>query len=1041
MREPRIFTIPAGTPFLPTLADALLDGTLTGDVPDSRDLADATIYLPTRRAGRALGTLLADRMGRRVLALPRIVPLGDVLDERGEADPALPGPPPIAMGERRLILAKLVQAWTKAADRSVGPPGSVPIAPPGSPADAVALAGDLAALMDSLATEGVPWEALAEAVEQDFSRYFALTLAFVRIAHESWPRILAERGGSDPARTRHEALLREAERLAAAPPPGLVIAAGSTGSVPATARLLAAISRLPRGAVVLPGLDQDLDEDSFAAIGGRPGGQNLEAGPLWGHPQCMMRRFLAGPLAAERAAVRALGPEHGPDHPAAARRRLVSEALRPADSTDRWAEIPSGERLRMAAAGQEGLALIEAADEREEALAVAIALRETLAVPGRTAALVTPDRGLARRVAVELARWGVAVEDSAGTALSDTAAGRLARLAAEAAAASFEPVATLALLAHPAVTLGLARTAVENAAASLEIAVLRGPAPARGLAGIAAALGLRRAGRGPRDPLPRQGLTDADWDAAEDLVGRLAAAFADFARDGSRDALDLTGLAARHADAVAALTEPSPGEAPPEDAPTAALLALFDELALMPEEAALVGRFGDYPAFFTALARDRALAPEPSRTHRRVKILGLLEARLLHVDRAVLGGLDESIWPPGPENDAFLNRPMRLTLGLSPPERRIGQTAHDFAQALGMPDVVLSRARKRDGKPTVPSRFLERLRSFMGAPLWDGLRARGRRYRDLAEALDRPRRVAPLARPCPRPGAWRFPRSLSVTEIETLVRDPYGIYARHILRLTPLDRVGAEPSLAERGSILHAILADFAGAHPGALPARADQDLVQRGLDGFAPVALAYPELHALWWPDFLRIVPRYLDWEAARRARCPDRQLERRGRLEIALADGTVLAIRGVADRIEQDGAGGAAIIDFKSGRVPTDKEVALGFSPQMTLEAAMLMEGGFRDVPAADELPALHYVKLGGQTRLHDHELKPPKTDTRTLAAIVDAHLRGVAALARRYGEDGAGYLSRPFPRFLRSHSPYDHLARVKEWSVVEDAAGESS
>ena len=1024
MREPRVFSIPVGAPFLPTLAQALLDGTLTGGWPDGTTLADATIYLPTRRAGRAFADHLARRAGGRALLLPRIVPLGDVDEDPFE--PGSEGLPPIPAGERRLILAKLVQAWAGGLGRE-----AVAVAPPDAAADAVALAGELATLMDSLATQGVAWDELARAVDVDHSAYFARTLSFVRIAHESWPAILAERGAGDPALRRHEALLAEAARLEREPPRGPVVAAGSTGSVPATARLLAAIARLPHGGLVLPGLDTELDEAAWRSIGGRSGTEDPETGPLWGHPQCMMHRFLEDPLGLSREQVRVLGPSLPPTHPVAARRRMVSEVMRPAESTEAWARSPI-ERGIAASAGCDSLTLIEAADEREEALSIAIALRETLEEPGRTAALVTPDRALARRVAVELKRWGVEAEDSAGSPLAETTGGRLARLAAEAAASDFQPVALLALLAHPAVTLGTTRDEVRQAAAALEVGVLRGPAPRPGLEGIAAALRLRRSARGRHDPLPRRNLSDRDWRGAAALLDRLAAAFDGFADRAEGAEQSLVALAASHADTIVALVEGAEEET--TDRSWGEVLGLLDELALMPEDAAIRGRFGEYPAFFTTLARERVLAPDLRAGHRRVKILGLLEARLLEVDRVVLGALDESIWPPTAESDAFLNRPMRLKLGLSPPERRIGQTAHDFVQALGTPDAILTHAKKRDAKPTVPSRFLERLRAFVGPSAWAGLGARGRRYLDLAAALDAAPSERPAPRPSPTPGAHRFPRSLSVTEVETLIRDPYAIFARHVLRLSPLDPIGALPTPAERGTILHGILADFAGADPGPVGPRAEADLLQLGADRFGALAEAYPELHALWWPDFQRIAPHLLAWERNRRGIFADRVLERDGRLDIPLGETDRLTIRARADRIETDGAGRAAIVDFKSGRVPTDREVAVGFSPQLTLEAAILLAGGFRDVPAPAATPDLHYVKLGGRARLLARELGPAR-DGRSVAALVEEHLAGLGRLARRFAVDGAGYLSRPYPQYALAYSPYDHLARVAEWSVQED------
>ena len=487
-RAPRVFTIPPGAPFLPTLADALTGGRiLDGFGRDPAALAEAIIYLPTRRAARAFAALLAAQGDRRAQLLPRIVPLGEADDAEfalaGSAadDPAFEGAealaPPIAMLERRLILTGLIQLWAETVDRArLKLADGAPFLVPASPADAVGFAGDLERLMDGFATEDIPWDQLAEAVETDYSEYFGLTLDFVRIAAENWPKILAERGASDPARRRSALIQAEARRLLAERPERPVLAAGSTGSMPATAALLNAIARLPNGAVVLPGLDTDLDEPSWTAIGGL---ETEDSDPVHGHPQAMLRRLLEEHLRMPRAAVRALG---SPSDAAAARARMVSEALRPADTTDGWADMDAGIRADLARRGSAGIKLVEAVDERDEALAAAIALRETLAEPGRTAALVTPDRALAKRVAAELARWGVAVEDSAGVPLSETPAGVAARLAADAAALDFHPIRVLALLAHPRVCLGLPRAAVARAASGARD---RPPARARAGAGPA----------------------------------------------------------------------------------------------------------------------------------------------------------------------------------------------------------------------------------------------------------------------------------------------------------------------------------------------------------------------------------------------------------------------------------------------------------------------------------------------------------------------------------------------------------------------------
>ena len=1027
---PSIFTIPPGIPFLDTLADALVSGRLVGPVGDDPfALASVTLYLPTRRATRALGAVLAQRLGRAAL-LPRMIPLGeadeaelDLASGPLDAEAAAALHPPIPPLERRLILTRLVQAWARTVDRQlIRLDDDVPFSVPSSPADAVALAGDLERLMDAITVEGLPWADLGAAVEAEHSRYFGLTLDFLKIAAENWPKILAERGLSDPVARSRLLMQAEAKRLARERPADPVIVAGSTGSVPATAELITAVAGLPRGAIVLPGLDRDLDEAGWAAI------ETGEGETAHGHPQAILHRLLGKTrLGIAREAVEALGT---PDETAQARQRVLSQALRPAETTDAWARLDPAERIAAARLGLQGLAVVEAADEREEALVIALALRETLERPGATAALVTPDRQLSARVAAELRRWGIEAEDSAGESLAQSSAGRFARLAAE-LATEIAPARVIALLAHPLVRLGLTRSEVVRGAAALEIGVLRGPAPRPGFEGMREAV---RKARGATDRVPRarKRLGALDWELAETLVERLTDAFGQFAGN-PNEACDLVETVARHRAACERLIEGPPDGSETADEPSLAMLdALLDDLAFASRES-LPGRFSDYPAFFTALARERSFCLPQGQAHPRVKILGLLEARLLDADRVVLGGLDEGVWPGRASTDAFLNRPMRERVGLNPPERRIGQTAHDFVQSLGCRDAVITRAAKRGGSPTVPSRFLQRLRAFSGEAVWESVLALGRRYRAYAAALDRgTARTERPKRPAPKPDPALFPERLSVTEVETLVRDPYAIFARHVLKLDPLDPLATRPGPSERGTLIHGILERFTREHPNALPRDAAQRLTAIAVAEFGPLNDEYPEIYAEWFPRYERMAVAFLRWESERRGGLTRIHTEKSGRWVLPLGKRR-LTLTGRADRIEEQPGGGFTIVDYKTGTPPSNKEVFVGFSPQLTLEAAMLQAGAF-DGLKAEELPELLYVHAsGGREPFRLLPVKPPRDETRTLAAIVEEHVQRLTGLVARFHTGEAAYVSRPYPQYARDYGAYDHLARVLEWSLA--------
>ena len=1041
----RVFSIPAGVPFLPAFADALLAGRIVPGWPDPQDplsLADGLILLPTRRAARALTALLAERAsaeGRAVL-LPRIVPLGDVdeAEEAGLLERAGDGggfgdashlPPEMNEATRRIVLARLILAWARSVDRAMLKldEGEALLVPAG-PADALALAGDLGRLIDTLSIHGKTFEDLHRLVPDDFSRYWAISRDFLAIAARAWPDFCAERGGMDAALRRHRMLLAEAARLERLKPPAPIVAAGSTGSMPATAALLHAISRLPRGAVVLPGLDMHLEERAWRAVSGEGEGPEHP-----GHPQSILAKLLPG-FGLARDGVEQLGRA-----PAAlaAREVFLSEALRPAETTDAWSsrrDRLSDDALRSAL---DGIGVIEAADDREEALAIAVALRGALEEPEATAALVTPDRALAERVSAELRRWSVEVDDSAGQPLARSAPGVIARLAAEAAASDFEPNGLLALLAHPLCRLGLPRRLVLRGRAALEIGLLRGPALPPGLASLRRALPHAKAAAKDdrRTPGPRRRLFDEDWSAADRVLEALEMAFAGFRPEALPRRFDLLQAVALHEAVLTAVTEHAPGE----DAPPAAgdaeevLAGLFDDVRETQDQS-VEGVFGDYPGFFAGLMAGRVTRRQ-SATHRRLRIWGPLEARLLHADLMILGGLDEKTWPPETNGDAFLNRPLREQLGLPALERRIGQTAHDFAQALGAPRAILTRALKRGGDPTVPSRLLQRMQAVVGPAPWREVLARGAETLRLARLLDRPDQVQPIRRPAPRPAAALQPARLSVTEIETLVRDPYSIYAKHVLRLDPLDDIAVPPTAASRGTLVHEVLGLFAERYPDALPTDLRSELIAVGREVFGKAVDLQdrPDIRAFWWPRFLRVAGFLADWELGRRALGPVIHPEVGGKLLFALADGTEFALTGRADRIEQRPSGGLAIVDFKTGAMPGVKEVQVGFSPQLTLEAAMAQAGAFENIPGGCVIDELLYVHLTGGAKSGAVRNIPPGEAVGTIEELGALHLARLKTMLDELRSGERSFLSRPHPKYARRYAPYDHLARVREWSLL--------
>ena len=957
--------------------------------------------------------------------LPRIVALGDIDEDEivfadaatGDlAQSALDLPETIAPLERRLLLAELISKW--AASRGLrGAQGASLVA--NTPASALALADELARLMDDMTTRGIGWcelDALVRDTHEHLDRFWQLSLDFLKIAREAWPALLAERGVIEPAARRDALIEAEERRLANSSAP--VIAAGSTGSMPATAKLLATIARLPHGALVLPGLDLSLDEQSWRLIAGDGEAKTHDGEPAAGHPQFAMQALLTR-IGNAREAVTTLAQPQG-------REVLTSEALRPAATTHHWqSRIARPEFAADADAATASLAMIEAGNAEEEALAIAVALRES-ADEEETAALVTPDRALARRVLAALERWQVAVDDSGGDRLADTPAGVFARLAAEAALGGLEPVTLLALLKHPLLRLGAAKGVHDRAIAALERAVLRGPRPKPRSAGLAHALTTYWE---TREKLhhsdPRKLVTPDDFAAAQTLAKALAAALAPL-ETLKRGRHNLAALATLHRDVVTALSD-----AAFDGADGSKLALAFDDLTASQAAGGMTIATGDYTEMFEGLT---AAGVVRLREQANVRILGPLEARLQSFDRVVLGGLNEGTWPPDMRSDPWLSRPMRKQLKLNLPELRVGLTAHDFAQALGAGDVIITRAAKVAGAPTVRSRFVQRLAAVAGERRWKDVVTRGENYLALARAIDAPDGAPkPAPRPSPSPPLDVRPNKLSVTAIEDWLRDPYTIYARYVLRLHPLEAVDTEPGAADRGSIIHDAIGDFTKTYAGGLPADPEAELLAFGEKSFKPMQ-DFPEAQAFWWPRFKRIARWFAGWERDRRATLASVHGEIQGTLTIPLGAST-FTLTARADRIERRADGSYAILDYKTGQPPTEPQVRTGLAPQLTLEAAILRHGDFTGVTPGS-VAQLSYVRLrGGEPPAEQKDIKF------TTGGVPDDHaeyaLKRLTGVAAKFLVDNEPYRSLVHPMWTRHYGDYDHLARVKEWAA---SGGES-
>ncbi len=978
--RPQLATIAPNLAFLDTLAEWWL--ARAGE--DPARVADGILLVPTRRAARGLAEAFLRASGGRPLLLPRILALGGLDEAPLAMGGALDIAPAVPPARRLAELTRLVLAMRGAN---------------GAPTEADrawVLAAELASLLDEAALAEINLaEALPGAVSETYAAHWQTTLTFLEIVTATWPAWLADNGLEDVAARQVRLLGAQEAAWRSAPPTLPVIAAGTTGAIPAVGRLLRLVAHLPAGMVVLPGLDLDLDEASWDA---------LDAS----HPQASLRALLAA-MQATRADVRDWPAVARPPAPTCPAGRIATlrTAMLPAASLTQWQSAATLETAK--------LERLEPGDQQAEAQAIALALREALQAPGTRTALVTPDRQLARRVAAELLRFDIVADDSAGEPLAEVPAAVFLRLLAEAVAEDLRPVPLLALLKHPLAAAGLTPAACRLEARRLERKCLRGPRPSPGLQGL-------------RDRHDNAGFLDRLAYCLRpllNLVERPAAT-----PDAALTALLLSAeLLAATPDASGAsrLWAGEDGEAL-----AGHLVGVQEALPVLPPqemrslpyllEATLAG---------AAVRSRRSLRGRDGTEHPRVSIWGLLEARLQTADTIVLGGLSEGVWPPAADSGPWMNRAMRLAVGLPSPEERTGLAAHDFAMAAcAAPRIILSAPRRRDGAPAVPSRWLVRLDALLGAskPLPRHPAA------GWARLLDRPDGPpAPVAPPAPTPPVELRPRRLSVTEIETWLRDPYAIYARHVLRLRRIDPLEQSADAADYGRIVHAGLHRFfertGERWPHDAPAQLEADM-----DWALEDAPMRPALAAWWRPRLRRIAAWVAEAEANRRTgvACLSRKSEVEGSWLFEAPAGQ-FTLHGRADRIERRSDGGVAILDYKTGTAPASSQVEAGLAPQLPLEAAMAQRGGFGPELEGPASELVFWQISGGfkPGQVLSLFTKAPEK----IGIVTDMAAARLVQLVAEFDRVERAYLSQPSPGAAPRFSDYARLARVAEWAAAEE------
>ncbi|MDQ7776032.1 double-strand break repair protein AddB [Paracoccus aminovorans] len=963
-----LYALPCGADFAGAFAEGLI-ARMRHRPP--QDMARVTVYA---NAGQSLLALRDALVWRGPLVLPQLRLIADI---GGGAATA-----PLA---RRLELGRLIDAALRAQpDLAQGQ--SVP-----------ELAASLAGLMAEMQLEGLDATALDRIDASEHAQHWGRALAFLKIAAGYYL--------TDPPQDRESRQRAAAERLAAAwargemLPEGPVLVAGSTGSHGATRDFMRAVARLPMGAVVLPGFDPDLPQPVWDSLDAR----------AEDHPQARYAPFLA-----EFGPPRDWLPGAAPDP---ARNRLISLALRPAPVTDQW--ITEGPALGPLPPATANLTLIEAEQPGHEAEAIALIIRQAVE-HAEPVTLIAADRMLTRRVQSALDRWGIIPDDSAGQPLPLTAPGLFLRHVADLNGAELMIDGLLVLLKHPVTATGLGaeyRRDHNLHSRDLELALRRdGPAFPEGAA-------LRQwAERGDEKSKPwalwLAGLLDRIVPLARDRAPRpLAARLSELralAEDlaagpgGSADASELWGKAAG-------------GLARGVLDHLAAHAALGHDL-----------RPGEFRDLLHGELQAQAVRQDVA-AHPLVRFRGPREARSEAVGQVILAGLNEGGWPQALPPDPWLSRPMRLAAGLTLPERRVGLSAHDFQQAAGAAQVILTRARRDAEAETIPARWLNRLTNLLGGlPAQDGpralaeMRARGRFWLDLAEAQARPAQHLPrAARPSPIPPAPAL-AEMSVTEVRTLIRDPYAVYARRVLGLRALEPLRPEPDAADRGNALHAIMDRFLRGLPD-LPETPEvmRDRLLVITDAVLAEQVPWPSARLFWRARINGVADRLMADEAVRLQQGRPVLVEDRGALAVPGADFRLTAR---PDRLDRLTDGRVQVYDYKSGKPPTDKQVA-HFDKQLPLEAAMVELGGFPRLGPA-EVAGISYIQLGGEGRTEPRDFGPGQAleTWQGFVALIGLYLRGERGFTARLAMERSDHAS-----------DYDHLSRHGEWDATDPATPE--
>lgn len=960
-----LFNIPLSCSFWDTLAKLYIDRYHS----DYLQLANVLFLLPNRRACIDLANAFVRIHGRAPAILPQMLPIADMdddevffsgfnLDEMFDAENQT-----ISRDERLFLFTRLIMS--KPSDF-----GLKQI----SLAQALNLAIDLAKLIDTAINQGLSFDKLQDLVPEKYATHWQETLKLLKIITEFWPMILKERDAVDACTLKNSLLFKQAQIWAKNPISQNIVVAGVTASFPAIISLLKSIINLPNGEIYFSGIDRFANQAYWNAVD--------ETHPLF-ETKSLLELLEISP----QDVIDVLSPSL-PE-----REQLISEIMRPATVSDEWRRIYGAFDLDKAI---NGISVINCRSQRDEALAIALKMREVLNTPEKTAALITYDRNLARRVASELERFEIKIDDSAGLPLSLTSIGIFFRLLAEAAGNMESDIAFITLLKHPFMLVGMNASDFRSMVYTYETALRQSQI---------------------------QGLSEE----SSRFVKRIKDILADFALYLENPSISFKEILEKHialaeacaaSDALAGSSVLWKGDA----GKTAA--KFFTQLLSSSETLGNINGQDYLPLLCELMGLESVRARYG--THPRLSILGPIEARLHHFDTIILGEVNEGVWPKPAQADMWMSRPMKKDFGFSLPEKAIGILGADLCGFLAAPQVVITRADRVDGVPMKKSRWLLRFETVLKAMQSDILKITDTGFSSLANRLDKPCTYNPIKAPAPCPPLFARPRRLSASGVDLLIQDPYSVFAKYILKLYPLDDLDQEKDQRDYGTLIHAIIEDFNNMYPAELPENPLDVLITLGKKHFDGFDIS-PDLEAFWWPKFLKTAEWIIQQEKDYRHSVKLVHNEIKGEISYNLPNGP-FTFTAKADRIDELKDGCLNILDYKTGKIPSSKEVQSGHALQLPLEGLIASKGHFETI-ANTNVQKLIYWHLGNSVL----EITPQNDD------ILQRTEEYLLKLVETFDFETTPYHSRPIPKFIPKNSDYEHLARIREWSVQED--GESN